>query len=118
KTEENRIQESIKNDYLAAVKKEEALKKDTDEKKTLAMALNDQSTQYKILEREVETSKQIHESLLERGKEIDAKVGTELGNIPVVDYAKLPLKPYSPRIPRNVLFAIITGTVCGIGLAF
>jgi capsular exopolysaccharide synthesis family protein len=118
RAEENRILESIKNDYLAAVKKEEALRKDTEEKKGLAMALNDQSTQYKILEREVQTSKQIHESLLERGKEIDAKVGTELGNIQVVDYAKLPLKPYSPKIPRNLSLAALFGLLLGAGLAF
>jgi capsular exopolysaccharide synthesis family protein len=116
--EENRIVESIKNDYLAAARKEEALKKDTEEKKALAMGLNDQSTQYKILEREVQTCKQIHESLLERGKEIDAKVGTELGNIQVVDYAKLPLKPYSPKIPQNLLLAALAGLVIGIGMAF
>ncbi|MGO9021546.1 MAG: GumC family protein [Syntrophobacteraceae bacterium] len=118
KTEENRIQESIKNDYLAATMKEEALKKDTEEKKVLAIALNDQSTQYKILDREVETSKQIHQSLLERSKEIDAKVGTELGNIQVVDYAKLPLKPSSPNIPLNILLAAVAGMVLGLGLAF
>ena len=57
KTEESRILESTKNDYLAASMREEALKKDTEDKKQLAIALNDQSTQYKILEREVETSK-------------------------------------------------------------
>ncbi|MGA3117085.1 MAG: polysaccharide biosynthesis tyrosine autokinase [Syntrophobacteraceae bacterium] len=118
KTEENRIQESIKNDYLAATMKEEALKKDTEEKKVLAIALNDQSTQYKILDREVETSKQIHQSLLERSKEIDAKVGTELGNIQVVDYARLPLKPSSPNIPLNILLAAVAGMVLGLGLAF
>jgi capsular exopolysaccharide synthesis family protein len=118
KIEENRILESIRNDYLAADKKEEALQKDTDAKKALAMALNDKSTQYKILEREVETSKQIHESLLERTKEIDAKVGTELGNIQVVDNAKLPLKPYSPKIGLNVLCAALAGMVFGLGLAF
>jgi capsular exopolysaccharide synthesis family protein len=118
KTEENRILESIRNDYLAATMKEAALKKDTEDKKLLAIALNDQSTQYKILEREVETSKQIHQSLLERSKEIDAKVGTELGNIQVVDYAKLPLKPYSPNIPFNMLLAALAGMVLGLGLAF
>ncbi len=118
KVEENRILESIKNDYLSAAKKEEALKKDMEAKKALAMALNDKSTQYKILAREVETSKQIHQSLLERGKEIDAKVGTELGNIQVVDYAKLPLKPYSPKIPRNIFFAALAGMTLGLGLAF
>ena len=109
KTEENRILESIRNDYLAATMKEESLKKDTEDKKLLAIALNDQSTQYKILDREVETSKQIHQSLLERSKEIDAKVGTELGNIQVVDYAKLPLKPYSPNIPLNIFVAAVAG---------
>lgn len=118
KAEESRIIESLKNDYLSTVKKEEALKKDVEAKKALAMALNDQSTQYKILEREVETSKQIHESLLERSKEIDAKVGTELGNIQVVDHAKLPLKIYSPRIARNILIGALLGMILGLGLAF
>ena len=118
KTEEKRALESIKNDYLSAIKKEEALKQDVESKKALALALNDQATQYKILEREVQTSKQVHESLLESSKEIDAKVGTELGNIEVVDYAKLPLEPYSPRIPRNVSLAALAGMVLGLGLAF
>jgi capsular exopolysaccharide synthesis family protein len=117
KAEENRIVESIGNDYRSAAKKEEALKADMEAKKALAMSLNDQSTQYKILEREVETSKQIHQSLLERGKEIDAKVGTELGNIQVVDKAKLPLKPYSPKIARNIIFAALAGMMLGLGLA-
>ena len=118
RSEENRILESIKNDYLAAARKEDALKNDTEAKKVLAMELNDKSTQYKILEREVQTSKQVHESLLERGKEIDAKVGTELGNIQVVDNARLPLKPYSPKIPQNILLASLAGLMVGLGLAF
>jgi len=118
KNEEDRILKSIRNDYLGALKKEEELKKDAEGKKALAMELNDRATQYKILDREVETSKQIHQSLLERSKEIDAKVGTELGNIQVVDHAKLPLKPYSPNIPRNLLLSLLAGMVCGIGLAF
>jgi capsular exopolysaccharide synthesis family protein len=118
KGEENRILESIKNDYLGAVRKEDGLKNDTEAKKSLALELNDRSTQYKILEREVQTSKQIHESLLERSKEIDAKVGTELGNIQVVDNAKLPLRPYSPKIPRNLVLASLVGMISGLGLAF
>lgn len=117
KNEEDRILKSIKHDYMTAVRKEEELRKDTEGKKALAMELNDRATQYKILEREVETSKQIHQSLLERSKEIDAKVGTELGNIQVVDYAKLPLRPYSPNIPRNMLYSLIAGVVFGIGMA-
>ena len=118
KFEEDRVLQSIRNSYLTATMKEAALKKDTDEKKALALGLNDQLSQYKTLEREVETSKQIHQSLLERFKEIDAKVGTELGNIEVVDYAKLPLKPYAPKTARNTFFAALIGMVLGLGLAF
>ena len=118
KVEENRVVESIKNDYFSALKKEEILKKDTENKKALAMELNDRATQYKILEREVETSKQIHQSLFERSREIDATVGTEVGRVQVVDYATQPLSPYTPNISKNLLFALIAGLIGGVGLAF
>ncbi len=116
--EEQRVRQNIAFEYLSTVAKEKALKKDMDAKKALAMALNDRATQYKILDREVQTYKQIHQSLLERDKEIDAEVGTELGNITVVDYARLPLSPYSPRIPRNILFSALIGMALGLGAAF
>ena len=118
KVEENRVVDSIKNDYFSALKKEEILKKDTENKKALAMELNDRATQYKILEREVETNKQIHQSLFERSREIDATVGTEVGSVQVVDYATQPLSPYTPNISQNLLFALIAGIIGGVGLAF
>jgi capsular exopolysaccharide synthesis family protein len=118
KNEENRFVESIKTDYLTALNKEEVLKKDTESKKALAMELNDRATQYKILEREVETNKLIHQSLFERSRELDARVGTELGSVQVVDYATRPLKPYTPNVPQNLLIALLAGIIGGIGLAF
>ncbi len=116
--EENRILSSIRNDYLTSLKKEQTLQEEAESKKTLALELNDRATQYKVLEREVETSKLIHQSLLERSKEIDANVGTELGNIQVVEYATLPLAPYKPDVRRNLLLSIVIGLVGGIGLSF
>ena len=118
KAEENRIIESVKNDYLTSLKKEEAMRQDTESKKTLAMELNDKATQYKILEREVETGKLIHQSLFERSRELDAKVGTELGNIQIVDYATLPLEPYKPKIPLNLALSLVVGMIAGFGVAF
>lgn len=118
KAEEGRILELIKNEYLTALKQEEHLKEDSESKKALALGLNDQAVQYKILEREVETSKLIHQSLFERSREIDAKVGTEIGNIQVVDWATLPLAPYTPNVSRNLLAALLAGMLCGLGLAF
>lgn len=116
--EESRIQNSIKNDYLTALKREESLQNEAESKKTLALELNDRATQFKILEREVETNKLIHQSLLERSKEIDANVGTELGNIQVVEFATLPLAPFKPDVRRNLLLSIVVGLIGGIGLSF
>lgn len=116
--EEGLILTSIKNEYQTALKREDALRKEADDKKSLALQLNDRATQYKILQREVESSKMIHMSLLERAKEIDANVGTELGKVQVVDYATLPLKPYKPNMSLNLALAAFIGLAGGIGLAF
>ena len=116
--EENRILASIKNDFLGAQAKESSLAEKAEDMKRQALELNNQATEYKILEREVETSKFIHQSLMERSKEIDAKVGTELGNVQVVDYAVLPLAPYKPNIQVNLLMALVVGLMGGVGLAF
>ncbi len=116
--EEARIANSIKRDYLTVLQKEEDLRKSAEERQNLALQLNDRATQYKILEREVESNKQIHQSLLARGKEIDANVGTDLGNIQVVDYADLPIKPFKPNIQLNLLLAIVVGLMGGVSLAF
>jgi len=116
--EEGRIQQAIHNDFLASVKNEEALRKQADEAKTKALALNDRATQYKILEREVETNKEIHQSLLQRVKEIDATVGADISNIQVVDHALLPVDPDKPRIKLNLLLAIGIGLLLGVAAAF
>lgn len=116
--EENRILQGIRNDYLAALKNEEALRKQAEVAKTQALQLNDRATQYKILEREVETNKEIHQSLLQRGKEIDATVGSDISNIQVVDHSLLPVDPDKPKIKLNLLLAIGIGLMLGIAAAF
>ncbi|MEJ5363563.1 MAG: polysaccharide biosynthesis tyrosine autokinase [Desulfosoma sp.] len=116
--EQERIVRSLENAYLAALKKEESLRQAAEEKKAQAMALNEKAAQYKILQREVETNKQIFQSLLERSKEIDAKAGSEISNIQVVDYASLPLSPYKPNVRLNLLLALVMGLMGGVGLAF
>ncbi len=116
--EEKRILQGIHNDYLVSSKNEQALRKQADLAKTRALELNDRATQYKILEREVDTNKEIHQSLLQRGKEIDATVGTDISNIQVVDHALLPVKPDKPRIKLNLLLAIGSGLMLGVAAAF
>ncbi|MDY0038795.1 MAG: polysaccharide biosynthesis tyrosine autokinase [Desulforhabdus sp.] len=116
-SEQQRTLDVVKNDYLATLDTEKALQRTAEEKKVLALRLNDLASHYKILERDVEVNKEIYQSLLARSKEIDANVGTDLTNIKVVDYASLPLAPYKPKTARNVLLAVMLGSVLGIGAA-
>ncbi len=116
--EQQRILASFKNDYEAASKREKALLATAEEKKNAALQLNEYANRYKVLEREVEINKQIFQSLLERSKEIDANVGTDLGNIRIVDLASIPFKPVKPKMLRNVLLACVLGLIGGFGLAF
>ena len=116
--EQQRVLNSLKAEYLATVKVEKALRAKAKQKKILALKVNELAGQYKVLEHEVEMFKQIYLSLLERSKEIDANVGTDLGNIQLVDFASLPLKPYKPNTVLNILVAAMLGLMCGSGLFF
>ncbi|MDZ7831053.1 MAG: polysaccharide biosynthesis tyrosine autokinase [Desulfobacterales bacterium] len=118
---QNEIQviiDSIENEYLAAQSRVEALKEKMEERKQEALALNQRATQYKIMEREVETNKAIYQSLLERAKEIESMAGVSPTNIQVVDKASLPIFPAKPDVKRNLLLAIVLGLIGGIGAAF
>jgi polysaccharide biosynthesis transport protein len=115
--EQKRIVKSIETDLNASVKTEEALKAAATEKKVLALQLNDLAGQYKTLEDQVNTNRQIYQSLLGRSMEIDANVATDLGNIKIVNLASLPVMPYKPKILLNLSLALILGLVGGTGLA-
>jgi len=117
-SEENKILRSIANMYNTAQKNLETLKERVELQKTLAMGVNEKATQYRIMDREVETNKQIYRSLLERAKEIESMVGVSASNIHIVDRADLPILPFKPNVKLNLLLAIVVGLLGGIGCAF
>jgi succinoglycan biosynthesis transport protein ExoP len=116
--EQQAIIDSIKNDYETALKTEEYLAERTEEQKQRVMDLEVKATQYKILERQVDTNKGIYQSLLERSKEIEATVGASVTNVEIIDYARPPLYPFKPKVALNLLLGLVIGVFGGIGLAF
>jgi capsular exopolysaccharide synthesis family protein len=116
--EEDRILQAIRNDYLAAVKNEDGLRVQAEKAKAQAMDLNDRATQYNILNREVTANKDIHQSLLQRAKEIDATMGADISNIQVVDNALLPVIADRPRIKLNLFLSMGIGLMLGLAAAF
>ncbi|GAB4342206.1 MAG: exopolysaccharide regulatory tyrosine autokinase VpsO [Desulfobulbaceae bacterium] len=116
--EQQRVIDSIRLEYETALDNEERLRKTAEQQKQLAIELNDKATQYKILEREVATNKDVYNSLLARSKEISASIGADSGNIEIIDTARPPLSPYKPNVRKQLLMGILFGLVGGIGVAF
>jgi capsular exopolysaccharide synthesis family protein len=116
--ESEKIFNSVKHDYQTALNRVDSLNEKLKVAKQQAIDLHERSTQYRIMEREVETSKAIYLSLLERAKEIESMGGITSSNIQIVDLATLPIFPDKPNVKKNLLLAIVLGLMGGIGCAF
>ncbi len=83
-----------------------------------AIQLNKKSTQYTILKREVDSNKEIYETLVKRAKETGVSEQLELSNIRIIDPAETPESPIRPNKRRNIFRAGLLGLMLGLGLAF
>lgn len=116
--EEQKVLSSIKYRYESARAKVDQMETRLEYQKQQTLKLNERTTQYAVLAREVETNKQIYQSLLERSREIESMAGIGSSNIHVVDAAVPPLYASKPNVQRNLLLASILGLMGGIGMAF
>ncbi len=103
--------------YEAAVAQEASLLAKQRESKMSILSEQERSIQYNILQREVDTNRQLFEGLLTRLKEIGVGGGVGTNNISVVDRAEVPGGPFTPNLRKNLLMALLLGLVGGIGLA-
>ncbi|MGQ0792535.1 MAG: GumC family protein [Deltaproteobacteria bacterium] len=110
--------EGIKKDYETAVQRERILRQRNDQQKLAAADQNEKAIQYKIIEREVNTNKEIYDNLLQKLKETEVTADIRATNVQVVDYAFPPLVPYKPDVKYNLLYSIIIGLMSGIALCF
>jgi succinoglycan biosynthesis transport protein ExoP len=109
---------ALEAEYQTVAQREELLKERVKEQEKLAMTLNEKTIRYNILDREVQTNKTIYDSLLQRLKETDVTGGLRSTGIQVVDRAAIPLGPFTPKIPRNLMLAFVVGLIGAIGIAF
>ena len=116
--EKNKALNNVETEYRAAVKREELLTEALEAQKQEANNFNQNSIQYNILKRQVDTDKQLYDGLLQRMKEAGVSAGLKSNNIHIVDPAKPPRIPYKPKKLLNLALALTVGLVLGICLAF
>ncbi len=78
----------------------------------------DQSVDFNLLKREVDTNRELYNGLLQQVKEVGVAGGVETNNIQVVDKAEVPLFPFKPNIMRNSMMGLLIGLVLGCLVVF
>ncbi|NQT46447.1 MAG: polysaccharide biosynthesis tyrosine autokinase [Candidatus Omnitrophica bacterium] len=88
-----------------------------DEEKKI-LGLNKKTIQYNVLLREMETNRELYNSLLKRAKETGVSEELKSTNIRVIDAAEVPKSPISPKKKRNIILALMIGLIIGTSGAF
>jgi len=112
-----RVIKLIKNSYIIAMSKEKGLKNQLEQAKRDTISINETFIQYRILNRAVETNRILYDTLMKRIKEEGVSKMKQMVNVWVLDKAKTPVKPSSPKKKTNILLGFFIGLFGGIGLA-
>jgi capsular exopolysaccharide synthesis family protein len=103
----------IRNDYDAALRREQLLAADYRVQSQVVTDQAGKSIQYNILKREVDSNRQLYESMLQQVKEASVASAIRASNIRIVDPAKPPRLPFSPNMLSNVFVGAIAGLFLG-----
>jgi capsular exopolysaccharide synthesis family protein len=116
--EVSNVKTSVRNNYEAARRQEAALEAQVAGLKSGVLNLQGRSIQYTILQREVDTNRELYDGLLQRYKQIGVAGGVGTNNISIVDRAEVPGSPAKPNKPLILAIAAVIGLLAGLLLAF
>lgn len=114
----HRVIQSINNEYQLISENEKEYENYLNRTKQDAVKLNEKFIQYNILKRDVETNKQLYNTLITKIKEQNVAGQAQSVKVWVVEEAKVPDKPAKPNKKRNLLIGFFLAVFSGAGLVF
>lgn len=103
--------------YRQALDREKALRADFEKQRGQTLDQNAAGINYRIVQQEIETNKQLLDGLLQKSKENDVVMAGTSNNIFVVDYSLSPGAPIGPQRGKNIVMAFFLGLTGAVGLA-
>jgi capsular exopolysaccharide synthesis family protein len=104
----------IRSEYQAALMRENLLTAAYRKQAQLVSDQTQETIKYNILERDVETNRQMYDALLQKSREADVATAMRGSNVRIVDPAMTPTKPYKPNVMWGTLLGSISGLAIGI----
>jgi capsular exopolysaccharide synthesis family protein len=102
-----------RNDYESAIRREKLVNKDYAAVIARMSEEADKISHYSLLKREVDTTRQLYESMTQRVKEADLASAMKATEIHVIESARPPQAPYKPVTRLNVGFGLLSGLCFG-----
>lgn len=99
----------------SAVNQEAEISKALEEQKKKILTLNRSRDELQILERDVEGAQQAYNSAMQRLNQTTLEGQSNLSSVSILDTAKIPDKPDSPKILLNLVLSAFLGTLLGVG---
>ena len=106
----SRDRQTLQRAYDAALAREQSLQSQVRGIQSDFVTEQNALIQYNILRREVDTSRELYDGLLQRFKEIGV-AGVEASNVAIVDPPTVPTSRSSPNLFFNLLLALVAGAV-------
>jgi uncharacterized protein involved in exopolysaccharide biosynthesis len=108
---------AVENEYNVAKSREAALERNVEQLKREARALIERETQALALQRERDSSEELHSAVMKRFKETDIATALEANNVRIVEPATPPGKPSRPRTQLIMMLSVVAGLALGGGVA-
>ena len=113
-TERRNVIGRLKNDYQATMQREKLLDQAFQEQSKTVTNQSAKLIHYNILKREVDTNRQLYETMLGKVKESAIASAMRASNFRVVDAAVVPSSPYKPNMMNNAMLGSMAGLFFGI----
>jgi capsular exopolysaccharide synthesis family protein len=111
------LSKNLETKYRQALDREKSIRDAFNKQRGETLTQNEAAINYRIIQQEIETNKQLLDGLLQRSKENDVVLAGTPNNIYVVDYAVTPDSPIGPQRIRTILMGLFLALAGGIGLA-
>jgi len=117
----SKAREVARNEYTTAQRREESLKEVLQGQKRETQTLNRNAVEYNNLKVEVETKRNLLDSMMKRQAETQVSSrlrGERISNVRVVDRALPPKTRFTPSYRFNLLLSLFLGAALGLGIVF
>ena len=105
----------IRNTMHTAIGQEAEIRAALEEQKTKVLSLNRARNELHILFKEAEGAQQAYDNAMLRLNQTTLEGQANLSSVSILDPAKIPEKPHSPKLFLNMILSVILGALLGLG---